>query len=89
MANHASALKRARQSDKIRARNRTQRATMRSAIKQVQSAVAAGDQAVANDALKAAAELINRAGSKKLIHSNQASRRVSRLNASVKAMSAA
>ncbi|MDQ6951073.1 MAG: 30S ribosomal protein S20 [Mariprofundales bacterium] len=89
MANHASALKRARQSEKIRARNRVQRSTMRSAIKQVQRAVDAGDPSVANVALKAAVKLIDGAGSKHLIHSNQASRRVSRLNASVKAISAA
>ena len=88
MANHASALKRARQDEKIRALQRTQKSTMRTAIKAVHAAIATGDQAAANEALKAATSLIARAGRKNMIHSKQASRRVSRLNTSVKAMSA-
>ena len=86
MANHVSALKRARQDEKIRLRNRTQKSAMRTAVKKLQAAVAAGDKAAANEALKTAASLIDRAGRKHLIHPKQASRRVSRLNASVKAM---
>ena len=86
MANHVSSLKRARQDLKKRALNRTQRSTMRTAIKKVEAAVASGDKDAANVALKAAVSLIDRAGGKALIHARQASRRVSRLNASVKAM---
>ncbi len=89
MANHASALKRVRQSEKNRARNRAQRSTLRTAIKQVDSAVAGGDPAAAKDALKVAVKLIDVAGRKRLMHPNQAARRVSRLNAHVKGMSAA
>jgi len=86
VANHVSSLKRARQDLKKRALNRTQRSTMRTAIKKVEAAVASGDKDAANVALKAAVSLIDRAGGKALIHARQASRRVSRLNASVKAM---
>jgi len=88
MANHASALKRARQSLKIRDRQRGQRSTMRSAIKQVHQAVEQGDQTLANTALRAAIKLIDSAGQKRMIHPKQASRRVSRLNSSVKALAA-
>jgi len=88
VANHASALKRARQDEKIRALHRTQKSTMRTAIKAVHTAIAAGDQKAANEALKTAASLIDRAGRKHMIHPKQASRRVSRLNAHVKAMAA-
>lgn len=88
MANHASAIKRARQDEKIRALHRTQKSTMRTAIKAVHTAIAAGDQAAANEALKEATSLIARAGRKNIIHSRQASRRVSRLNSHVKAMAA-
>jgi small subunit ribosomal protein S20 len=87
VANHASALKRARQAVKIRLSNRTQKAAMRTAIKKVHAAIESGDQAAANEALKAATSLIDRAGCKHQIHPRQASRRVSRLNAHVKAMS--
>ncbi|MDX8408511.1 MAG: 30S ribosomal protein S20 [Mariprofundales bacterium] len=89
MANHASALKRVRQSEKIRTRNRSQRSTLRTAIKQVDSAIAGGDQVAANVALKVAVKLIDIAGRKRLMHANQAARRVSRLNAHVKGMLAA
>jgi len=86
VANHASALKRARQDAKIRLANRSQRTAMRTAIKKVQQAVDAGDKEAAAVALKQAQSLIDRAGRKHLIHRNQAARRVSRLNAQVKAL---
>ncbi len=86
MANHASALKRARQSQKIRNRQRGQRSAMRTAIKRVHQAIAGGDAQAASEALKAATRMIDAAGRKRLIHPNQASRRVSRLNARVKAI---
>ena len=86
MANHVSSLKRARQDLKKRALNRTQRSTMRTAVKKLEVAIEAGDKDAANVALKSAVSLIDRAGGKRLIHARQASRRVSRLNAHVKAM---
>ena len=86
MANHASAAKRARQSEKRRLVNRARKAAMRTAIKRVLAAVEAGDAEAARAALARAVPLIDRAGRRGVIHRNQASRRVSRLNARVKAM---
>lgn len=86
MANHASALKRARQDEKKRLQNRAQKSAMRTEIKKVLSAVEAGDKAAATEALRSATSLIDRAARKHLIHKNQAARRVSRLNAKVKAI---
>jgi small subunit ribosomal protein S20 len=86
VANHASALKRARQDQKKRLQNRTQKSTMRTVIKQVLAAVEAGDKETATAALRQATSLLDRAGRKNQIHARQASRRVSRLNASVKAI---
>ncbi|MDQ6951911.1 MAG: 30S ribosomal protein S20 [Mariprofundaceae bacterium] len=86
MANHVSSLKRARQDLKKRALNRTQRSTMRTAIKKLEIAIEAGDKDAANVALKSAVSLLDRAGGKSLIHTRQASRRVSRLNAHVRDM---
>jgi small subunit ribosomal protein S20 len=88
LANHVSALKRARQSEKRRMRNRMEKGAMRTAIKQVNAAVEAGDKETANAALKSAIPLIDRAGQKGTIHRKTASRSVSRLVARVKALSA-
>ncbi len=87
MANHASAAKRARQSEKRRLVNRARKSAMRTAIKRVLAAVEAGDADAAKAALARAVPLIDRAGRKGVIHRKQASRRVSRLNARVKALS--
>lgn len=87
MANHASALKRARQDEKKREQNHAQRSEMRTAIKKVKAAVESGEKDNANALLKNAISKLDRAGRKGLLHSRQASRSVSRLNASVKSMS--
>jgi len=87
VANHASSLKRARQDEKKRAQNRIQKSAMRTEIKKVLTAVEAGDKDAAAIALKSATSELDRAGRKNQIHARQASRRVSRLNAKVKAIS--
>ncbi len=86
MANHVSALKRSRQDQKKRLQNRTQKSAMRTVIKKVLVAVEAGDKDTATVALRQATSLLDRAGRKNQIHASQASRRVSRLNAKVKAI---
>jgi len=86
VANHASALKRARQDQKKRFQNRAQKSAMRTAVKEVLVAVEAGDKDAAAVALTKATSLLDRAGRKRQMHPSQASRRVSRLNAHVKAI---
>ena len=88
MANHISAVKRARQDIKKRDNNRAQKSTMRTAIKRVNEAVASGDQKAANEAMVTAASLISRAGKRGILHAKTASRSVSRLNATIKAIAA-
>lgn len=83
MANIASALKKNRQHFKREARNRSQKAEMRTAIKKVRSAVVAKDAKKAKAALPAAVKLVDRAGRKGLIDPNAASRTVSRLVSAV------
>jgi len=87
LANHDSAIKRARQDEVRRQRNRVHKGSMRTAIKNVLKAVEAGDVDNAKSALIIATSLIDRAGRKNLIHRKQSSRRVSRLAAHVKGMS--
>lgn len=75
-----SAKKRMRQSASARDRNRAQRSQLRTAIKQVRAADAAG----AGDAFKDAEKVIDRMGRKGLIHPNAAARHKRRLAKAIK-----
>lgn len=86
MANIASAKKRARQSEKNRQHNASLRSMVRTYIKRVYTAVAAGDQKVAEEAFKVAVPVIDRMANKGLIHKNKAARHKSRLSGHVKKM---
>jgi small subunit ribosomal protein S20 len=83
LANIASSLKKNRQHIKREARNRSQKAEMRTAIKKVRSALVAKDATKAKAALPVALKLLDRAGRKGLIAQNAASRTVSRLVSAV------
>lgn len=89
MANHKSAEKRARQTKRRTAVNTARRSRVRNQMKKVELAIASGDQAGAREALKAAQPEIARGVSKGALHRNTASRKISRLSARIKAMSAA
>ena len=86
MANTAQARKRARQSVTRNAHNTALRSTLRTAIKKVRKAVAAGNKADAVTTLSAASSVIDRIADKRIVHKNSASRFKSRLTHSVKAM---
>ena len=86
MANIASARKRARQDVVRNAHNSSLRSTLRTAIKAVRKAIAAGDKATATSTLRASQSIIDRIADKRIIHKNTASRAKSRLSAAVKAM---
>ena len=79
MANHKSAIKRHRRSLKLRDRNRNTKATFRTAVKEVQAALAAGKNTEAQAGLRAAERLIAKAAAKGIIHKSNAARRISRL----------
>lgn len=84
MANHKSAEKRIRQTEKRTERNRYYRTRIKNIIKAVREAVTANDVAKAQESLKIANKELHKFVSKGIIKKNTASRRVSRLNASVK-----
>jgi small subunit ribosomal protein S20 len=86
MANHKSAEKRARQTERRTAANATRRSRVRTSIKKVDEAIKAGDKKAAADALKAAQPEIQRGAGARVITKSAAARRVSRLNARIKAM---
>ena len=68
------------------ARNRDQKSKMRTFIRRVDEAIADGDKAAAETALRAAQPLIARAGRKGLMHKKTASRKVSRLAKQISAI---
>ena len=86
MANSAQARKRAKQAEKNRQRNASQRSAFRTTIKKVLYAIEAGDKASAESAYKDAVPMIDSTCSKGLIHKNKAARHKSRLNAQIRAM---
>lgn len=86
MANSKQAKKRALQSEKRRQNNASRRSMMRTLVKKVIAAIAAGDKDVATKELAAATPILDRYASKGLIHKNKAARSKSRLNAAIKAL---
>jgi small subunit ribosomal protein S20 len=86
MANHKSAEKRARQTERRTAVNTARRSRVRTSIKKVEEAIKSGDKTSAVEALRAAQPEIQRGSLKRIITKNAASRRVSRLAARIKAM---
>jgi small subunit ribosomal protein S20 len=88
MANTVSAKKMTRKIAKRTAINRSRRSRMRTFIRKVEEAIAAGNQAEAAAALRAAEPEMMRAAQKGILHSNTASRKVSRLAHRIKTLSA-
>jgi len=86
MANIASARKRARQAEKRRSHNAALRSELRSAIRNVRKAIAAGDKKAARAVLQQAQSVIDSIADKRIIHKNSAARQKSRLSARIKAM---
>jgi small subunit ribosomal protein S20 len=87
MANTSSAKKNVRKMARKTAVNKARRSQVRTFLRRVEDALAAGDKAAAADALKAAEPAMMRAVSKGVYHKNTASRKISRLSSRVKALS--
>ncbi|HKI85021.1 MAG TPA: 30S ribosomal protein S20 [Candidatus Krumholzibacteria bacterium] len=87
MANTRSAEKRIRQTEIHRARNRAQRAQMRTAVKELRGALANGEVEKAQELLPQTLGLIDRTAQKSAIHSRTADRTKSRLARAVAAAS--
>jgi len=79
MANTKSAKKAARQAVRRTIINKARRSRMRSAIRKVEEAIAAGDRARALAAMADAEPALIRAAQKNIVHRNSAQRKVSRL----------
>lgn len=88
MANTSSAKKATRKIDRRTAVNKNRRSRVRTFIRKVEEALAAGDKTAAQEAFAAAQPELMRAATKGVLHRNTASRKVSRLAQRVKSLEA-
>ena len=86
MATHVSAEKRIRQTARRTAVNRARVSRIRTFVKKIETAIAAGDKEGARAALKEAQPEMHRGAQKGVMHKNTVSRRLSRLSARIKAL---
>lgn len=88
MAHHASAKKRIRRNARRFEINHARIGRIRTSVKKVEAAIESGDHAAAVEAFKSAMPELMRGRSKGILHPNTVSRKVSRLNARIKALAA-
>ncbi len=86
MANHASSKKRIRRNEKRAKINTARRSRLRTFIKNVETAILAGNSEGAKNALKLAQPELDKSVAKGILHKKTASRKLSRLSARVKAI---
>ncbi len=89
MNKHPSAQKRHRQSVKRQARNIAIRSRVRTSVRRLREAIAAGNATEAAERLASATRVINKAATKGVLHRNTASRKISRLTLAVRKLKAA
>jgi small subunit ribosomal protein S20 len=88
MANTPSAKKATRKIARRTAVNKNRRSRVRTYVRKVEEALASGDKAAAEAALREAQPELMRAAGKGVMHRNTASRKVSRLSRRLKTLSA-
>jgi len=86
VAQHASALKRHRQSEKRRVRNKHVKTQLRHIVRGVRASVEQKDAKTAADGLADASRALAKAASKGVIHRNAAARKIARLSRAVHAI---
>lgn len=86
MANHKSAKKRIRQTERRTVVNRDRRGRLRSYVRKVEEAITGGDKGSAESAMKVAMPEMHRSVSEGILHKNTASRKISRLTKRIKAL---
>ncbi|HEX3821786.1 MAG TPA: 30S ribosomal protein S20 [Candidatus Sulfotelmatobacter sp.] len=86
MANHLSAVKRARQTEHRTARNRANTSSLRSQLRDLRETIAKGDKTAAEQTYRRTVSALDKAIQKGTLHENTASRYKSRLGKRVGAM---
>jgi small subunit ribosomal protein S20 len=77
VANIKSQIKRNRTNEKARVRNKAVKSSLKTSVRKVREAVAAGDADKAQELARAASRDLDKAASKGVIHKNQAANRKS------------
>jgi small subunit ribosomal protein S20 len=80
LANHKSALKRARQSEDRNIRNRAIKSRVKSVVKELRTAAAQSANEDLTTSLNSAKSVIDKAAKKGCIHPNTAARKISRIS---------
>jgi len=88
LANHKSAIKRARQNEKRRIRNKSSKTRIKNIVKRVRQTVGEKSNEAALTELNIAKSIIDNAAKKGVIHRKTASRKISRLSRLVNTVSA-
>lgn len=88
MANHKSAEKRIRQTARRTEVNRARISRIRTFLKKVETAIASGNKAAADQAFREAQPELMRGATKGVLHKNTVSRKLSRLSGRIKALGA-
>ena len=88
MANTPQSKKRVRQTERRTAVNKARRSRIRTFLRKVEEAIASGDPAAAQTALRTAQPELMRGVTRGVLHKNTVARKMSRLSARVKALSA-
>jgi small subunit ribosomal protein S20 len=86
MANHFSAMKRARQTEKRTARNRANTSQLRTMLRTMRETLEKGDKAAAGETYRKTVSALDKATKKGILHENTASRYKSRLSARLVAL---
>lgn len=88
MANHKSAIKKMRQDEVRRQRNKAYKTRVKTVVKEVEAAIRDQNREAAEQAFKEAVPVIDRVAGKGIIHKNRAARKKSRLAKKINALGA-
>jgi small subunit ribosomal protein S20 len=86
VANIKSQIKRNKTNEKARERNKAVKSELKTQVRRTREAIASGDKAAAEKALKTASKKLDKAVSKGVIHQNQAANKKSAIAKSVNAL---
>jgi small subunit ribosomal protein S20 len=85
LANHKSALKRARQNEKKQLINKARKSRIKNIIKNVENSLKNGSETEIMNNFVLAQKIIQKISAKGVVHKNAASRKISRLHLKIKA----
>lgn len=86
MANIKSQIKRNRQNEKARVRNKAVRSELKTDLKRFRTAIEAGDKDAASSAFVTATKALDQAASKNVLHANNAANKKSRMAKKLQAL---